>query len=225
MGVPESPARDEDDQPRRPWWALSVLTMITVAAVTITIFLLDTTPKRPQSIDLAGPTPSATAFPSTSPTAAPSITRHLARTPARRPSTSPVAPTSRAVAAPVARPATVGRRSTPPQAAGPCAGASSCMVPGDGGLAAALNAARAQRGSPPASVTVSNAAQQCALALGCNSQYALQAEPAQDGAAAVRDLLAESGSEWLLAPGTSAVGVGWAYSATYGYVAVLLRAG
>ena len=223
VGVSPRPSVDEDDEPRRPWWALSVLTMVTVAVVTITVFLFDS-PKHPQGIDRPVPTPSATAFPSTS-TPTPGATHRATRTPTHRPTSSAVVSTSRAVAARVAPPPTVMRTSTAARPAGPCAGSSPCVVPGDGGVGSALNTARAQRGSPPVPVAVSGAAQQCAIALGCNGQYALQAERAQDGAAAVRDLLAESGSDWLLAPGTPAIGVGWAYSATYGYVVVLLRAG
>jgi hypothetical protein len=220
--VPPSPP-EEDRDARRPWWALSVLTMLTVLAVTVTIFLLDTAPRRPQTIDISVPTPSATSIPTAHPRVKPSATRHATRTPARHPSTSATAPTR--VAAPVAPPPTVVRPPTPPRAAGPCGAAAKCVVPGDGGLAAAIDAARAQRGAAPVTVVVSGDAQQCALALGCSGQYALQAEPAQNGAAAVRDLGADPGSGWLLAPGTSAIGVGWAYIATYGYVAVLLRAG
>lgn len=102
-----------------------------------------------------------------------------------------------------------------PAASGnPCPAVTSCVVTGDGGAIAALNAFRAANGAPPAAVSVTTNAQTCALNKGggptCVPHYAWTSVPTQAGAQAITKI--ESfGKAWMLDAKAQSFSVGWAY--------------
>ena len=110
-------------------------------------------------------------------------------------------------------------------AGNPCPGAPACIVPGDGGAIAAVNAYRAAHHEPPVPDGVSNGAQACALMRGsgatCVPHYAFTTLASQDGTLAVTKM-AEFASSWLLDPGISSMSVGWAFVGGQ-YECVLLK--
>lgn len=108
----------------------------------------------------------------------------------------------------------------------PCSDAPTCIVSGDGGALAAVNAFRAQHGLSAVTGGVTPNAQTCAQNKGsgptCVPHYAWTALPEQDGAKAVAKIAA-FGSDWLLDRSTQTVSVGWAYVGGQ-YECVLLKA-
>ena len=101
-----------------------------------------------------------------------------------------------------------------PGTGNPCPGAPACVVPGDGGVIAAVNAYRAAHHEPPVPGEVSEAAQTCALLKGsgasCVPHYAFTSLQTQDGTLAVGKI-AEFASPWLLDQGISTMSAGWAF--------------
>jgi hypothetical protein len=108
----------------------------------------------------------------------------------------------------------------------PCSSSATCVVDGDGGALAAVNAFRTGHGLPAVTGGVSANAQTCAENKGsgstCVPHYAWTAVPNQNGARAVAKIAA-FGSDWLLDRGTQTVTVGWAYVGGQ-YECVLLKA-
>lgn len=108
----------------------------------------------------------------------------------------------------------------------PCPAATDCVVDGDGGALAAVNAYRAGHGMGAVTGGVSSNAQACAQNKGsgptCVPHFAWTALPDQNGATAVAKIAA-FGSGWLLDRSTQTVSVGWAYVAGQ-YECVLLKA-
>jgi hypothetical protein len=86
-------------------------------------------------------------------------------------------------------------------------------VAGDGGISAALDAARKTRGAGPVRGTLSPVAQRCAASGGaqCPGQYAVQTATAQSGQQAIAALDGSQGNAWLFAPATATLQIGWAY--------------
>lgn len=123
-------------------------------------------------------------------------------------------------------------RSTPSTPAGairhgnPCSASATCVVNGDGGALAAVNAFRTGHGLPAVTGGVSANAQTCAQNKGsgstCVPHYAWTSLPNQNGAKAVAKIAA-FGSDWLLDRSTQTVSVGWAYVGG-AYECVLLKA-
>jgi hypothetical protein len=116
--------------------------------------------------------------------------------------------------------------SKPTRTGNPCESATSCVVSGDGGALAAVNAVRAAHDLPAVSGGVSSNAQTCAQNRGggstCVPHYAWTSLPAQNGAKAVTKIAQFSG-DWLLDPNTTTVNVGWAYTGG-AYECALLKA-
>lgn len=108
----------------------------------------------------------------------------------------------------------------------PCPSSSTCVVDGDGGALAAVNAYRTSHGLSAVNGGVSPNAQTCAQNKGsgptCVPHYAWTSLPAQNGAKAVAKIAA-FGSDWLLDRSTQTVSVGWAYVGGQ-YECVLLKA-
>ena len=108
----------------------------------------------------------------------------------------------------------------------PCPSSPSCVVNGDGGALAAVNAYRTSHGLAAVTGGVSPNAQTCAQNKGsgptCVPHYAWTSLPAQNGAKAVAKIAA-FGSDWLLDSSTQTVSVGWAYVGG-AYECVLLKA-
>ena len=113
-----------------------------------------------------------------------------------------------------------------PGAGNPCPSAPACVVPGDGGAIAAVNAYRAAHHLPAVPGDVSDAAQTCAMLKGggstCVPHYAFTALASQDGTLAIGKI-AQFASPWLLDPGISTMSAGWAYVDGQ-YECVLLKA-
>lgn len=115
---------------------------------------------------------------------------------------------------------------TPGATGNPCPSAPACVVPGDGGAMAAVNAYRAAHHLPAVPGEVSQAAQTCALHNGsgdtCVPHYAYTALASQDGTLAIGKI-SQFASSWLLDPGVSTMSAGWAYVGGQ-YECVLLKA-
>ncbi|HEU5007789.1 MAG TPA: hypothetical protein VFT67_12505 [Jatrophihabitantaceae bacterium] len=166
-------------------------------------------------------------------------TRHAANIlpPVQTPASSPhhsvgAQSTSRGPHSAASSPAETSSSASPTGPAGvprhgnPCASSSTCVVDGDGGALAAVNAYRTSHGLAAVTGGVSPNAQTCAQNKGsgptCVPHYAWTALPAQNGAKAVAKIAA-FGSDWLLDSSTQTVSVGWAYVDGQ-YECVLLKA-
>jgi hypothetical protein len=140
--------------------------------------------------------------------------------------TSPASPTS-AAASTSSSPTDTASSSTPAtvRSGNPCTGAATCVVDGDGGAVAAVNAYRAQHHLPPVPGTVTANAQTCALHSGggatCVPHYAWTSMRTQDGTAAITKIASFAGP-WLLDAKMSSFSVGWAYAGG-SYQCVLLK--
>jgi hypothetical protein len=108
----------------------------------------------------------------------------------------------------------------------PCPSSAPCVVDGDGGALAAVDAYRTAHGLPAVPGDVTHNAQVCALNRGngstCVPHYAWTSVPAQDGAKAVGKITG-FGSDWLLDKSIKTISVGWAY-VNGAYECVLLKA-
>lgn len=165
--------------------------------------------------------------------------RHAANIlpPVQTPSTAPHHSVGAAGTSRSAHPATSSRNATSSSAAptgavgairhgNPCPSSTACVVDGDGGALAAVNAYRTSHGLAAVNGGVSPNAQTCAQNKGsgptCVPHYAWTSLPAQNGAKAVAKIAA-FGSDWLLDGSTQTVSVGWAYVDGQ-YECVLLKA-
>lgn len=125
------------------------------------------------------------------------------------------------------QPTTGGASTTPAtiRSGNPCTGAATCVVDGDGGAVAAVNAYRSDHHLPPVPGSVTTGAQTCALHNGggstCVPHYAWTSVAKQDGAAAVTKIAGFAGP-WLLDAKMSSFSVGWAYVGG-SYQCVLLK--
>lgn len=217
-----STEEDDDTRARRhAVWGLTVLVLLAVLVISVTLFFTGTPGgEHGERIDLGVPTAVPTATHSAAPTAS------AASTPAVRSSTPPRSrPTTHAVhrtataSASTTAPAPV-RAPSPSRPAGntnvpaaPCAGQAPCTVAGDGGISAALDAARRAHGAAPVRASVSPLAQRCAASGGaqCSGQYAVQTATAQSGRQAVAALGSSADNGWLFDPATVSLQIGWAY--------------
>jgi hypothetical protein len=217
-----STEEDDDARARRhAVWGLSVLVLLAVLVISVTLFFTGTSGgKHGEHIDLGIPTPPPTATQPASPTtSAPATAAARSSTPPSRQPTSHAARRTATASVPATQTAPVHSPSPSRPAANthvpaaPCSGAAPCAVAGDGGIAAALDAARQARGSAPVHASVSALAQECAASGGaqCTGQYAVQTATAQSGRQAVAALAASPDNAWLFAPATAALQVGWAY--------------
>jgi hypothetical protein len=217
-----STEEDDDARARRhAVWGLSVLVLLSVLVISVTLFFAGTPGgEHRQRIDLGIPTSVPTTTPSAAPTTSaattPTVrstppTRQPTRTPARQSTAAPSTTTS--APAPVHAPSPSRPAGNIDVPAVPCAGHTPCTVPGDGGMSAALNAARSAQGSGPVRLNLTPLAQRCAASGGgaCQGQYAVQTATAQSGRQAVSALAASADNGWLFAPATATLQVGWAY--------------
>jgi hypothetical protein len=97
-----------------------------------------------------------------------------------------------------------------------CPSRAPCALSGDGGnLLGAINAFRAAHGKSAITGSTSEAAQKCAVGSGdgpsCPADYSWEPVPKLDGAAAVKKIVNNGGSSWLLDAHLKSVTVGWAY--------------
>lgn len=205
LDAPEYDA--EANRRRRAIWGLTVLACVAIIFVSLLILFG------------GGGGPSSHATANAVPTG-PAVTYESgshASTSASRAATSSSAATS---AAP-----TTSLPASPARSGNPCGGQSTCLVDGDGGALAALNAFRAQHGLPPVAGGVSANAQTCALNQGsgstCVPHYAWTGVPTQNGAQAIQKI-AQFGSSWMLDSGIQRIDIGWAYVGGQ-YQCVLLK--
>jgi hypothetical protein len=212
--LPE-PGYDPDiDDPgasrRRALWVMVVLACLALIVGCLMVLLGGGSGPKQHHINLLPPvhTPSSSA-----PRATQSGAAGRSTSPSTGTATSPSLATSTAPAG-------------PPRRGNPCAGSSSCVVGGDGGALAAVNAYRTAHGVPAVPGGVSSNAQICAQDKGsgptCVPHYAWTALADQNGARAVRKI-ADFGSDWLLDQSVKTISVGWAYVGGQ-YECVLLKA-
>jgi hypothetical protein len=193
---------------RHALWALVVLGCVALIVGCLMV-LLGGGGKQHRAIDIMPPvqTPTTT----TSHSVAAARSSHAAPGPAGNPTSSLALSTS---------PAGTIRHGNP------CSPASACIVDGDGGALAAVNAFRTGHGLAAVAGGVSPNAQTCARNKGsgptCVPHYAWTALPDQNGAKAVAKI-ASFGSSWLLDRSTKTINVGWAYLGGQ-YECVLLKA-
>ena len=100
--------------------------------------------------------------------------------------------------------------------AGRCPSTAPCVVAGDGGAVAALNAFRTSHGRAVVPGAATGPAQQCALSQGngpsCAPHFAWQPVPTRDGTKVISMIASRNdGVAWLLDPDMTAFRVGWAY--------------
>jgi len=206
-------SNDDDDAEsrasrRHALWALVVLGCLAVI-VGCLMLLLGGGGNQHRAINIMPPVQTPTTTPSRS--VAGASTSHSAHGATGTPSSSTALPTS---------------SGGPVRRGNPCAGAPACIVDGDGGALAAVNAFRTGHGLSAVAGGVSPNAQTCAQNKGsgptCVPHYAWTALPDQNGAKAVAKIAA-FGSNWLLDRSTRTVSVGWAYLGGQ-YECVLLKA-
>ncbi len=234
-------AGERADTRRHALWGLSVLGLLAVLVITLTVFFSGTPGghgDHHQRIQLGIPTVLAppTGRPTGMSGTATPTRRHRAVTSAKH-AHSPTRAALASTTAPSTAPATSApATSAPPgtadapqgaSASRPCTGSRPCTVDGDGGVGAALNAARRHDGVPAATIRITAAAQQCAASGGgqCPGQYAVQTAGSQNGRRAVAALASDSGNSWLFSAQAGAVQIGWAYLPSLGEYVVALLAG
>jgi hypothetical protein len=204
LDAPESDA--DANRRRRAIWGLTVLAFVAIIFVSLLILFGGG----------SGPSdhPTANAVPT-----GPAVT-YTSRAPASTSASSAATSRTSTSTAP-----TTSLPARPARAGNPCDGQSSCLVAGDGGALAALNAFRAQHGLPPVAGGVSANAQTCALNQGsgstCVPHYAWTGVPTQDGAKAI-EKISQFGSSWMLDTGIQRIDIGWAYVGGQ-YQCVLLK--
>ncbi|MEO6887181.1 MAG: hypothetical protein ABI232_12985 [Jatrophihabitantaceae bacterium] len=188
--LPDIEDWDEDAEPSRSraLWAIVVLGCIALIVASLMV-LLGGGSKDPN----AGPGPQPL---DTGTNAMTSQTATEGRTPDSTTATSSSSP------------------AVPPASGDPCPAAKSCVVTGDGGAIAALNAFRTKNGVAPVAAAVTANAQTCAMNKGggaaCVPHYAWTSVPTQSGTLAITKI--ESfGKAWMLDPKAQSFNVGWAY--------------
>lgn len=221
LGEPLAPLPEPGDDPdsddpgasrRRALWVMVVLACLALIVGCLMVLLGGGGSSKQHHVDLLPPVHT----PSSTPTrAGPTQSEPAARSPS--PSTGSATSPS----------LDTGTEPTgPPRRGDPCAGAGSCVVDGDGGALAAVNAYRSAHGLPAVPGGVTSNAQLCAEHEGngptCVPHYAWTAVADQDGAKAVRKIVG-FGSAWLLDRSTTTISVGWAYVGGQ-YECVLLKA-
>ena len=210
------PISDDDDRRsrRHALWALLVLGCLALIVGCLMVLLGGGGGEKP-AVNLLPPVQTPTQSPSTShgPTSRASTGHAVAglSTSAGLPTPADSLPTS--PAGPVRR-------------GDPCPTSAPCVVDGDGGALAAVDAYRSAHGMTAVPGGVTTNAQVCARRRGtgptCVPHYAWTSLGDQDGAKAVAKI-ASFGSGWLLDPKTTAISVGWAYVGGQ-YECVLLKA-
>lgn len=208
---------------RHALWSLTVLVLLAVLVVAVTLFFSGTPGSRHDDrielgIPTSGPTTPRTAAPTVSTASPPGArsstpVRRDPGTGARHSTASSPTGTSAPASTRAPSPALTRPAGNVAVADAPCTGSTPCLVAGDGGIAAALNASRHAHGTGPAGVAVTSLAQRCAASGGaeCPGQYAIQTADAPSGRQAVASLAASPGNDWLFGPGTVSLQAGWAY--------------
>jgi hypothetical protein len=217
LGDPLAPLPEPDlDDPRasrrRALWVMVVLACLALIVGCLMVLLGGGSSPKQHHIDLLPPVQT----PASSPT-------HAGRTHSQSAGRS-LAPSHGATTSPALDTGT--EPAGPPRRGNPCAGAESCVVDGDGGALAAVNAYRTAHGAPAVPGGVTSNAQVCAEHKGtgptCVPHYAWTSLADQDGAKAVRKI-ADFGRDWLLDPSVKTISVGWSYVGGQ-YECVLLKA-
>ena len=136
----------------------------------------------------------------------------LSQLPSEPPSSPSTTPSTTA-ASTSASSSTAPTSPVPTSTGNPCGAAKSCAVPGDAGqLVAAINRFRTGHGRAAVTGTVTQQAQQCAVAQGngpaCAPSYAWEPVPTQDGPKAAGLV----SPQWLLDPAMKSFQIGWAYT-------------
>ncbi len=208
-----SPSGEEEAASRRrALWGLVVLVAIGVLVGSLMVFLGRSHTGRGGD-GLAGGAPTASSQPAVS-----AVTSQ----------TSPPA------ASPTSLQAASSRPPSQTGTASRCPSAAPCVLPGDGGAVAALNAFRTSHGLPAVPGTATSQAQQCALNQGdgpsCAPHYAWQPVSTREGAQVISMIASRSdGMAWLLDPSMTSFSVGWAFAPGAGgsgqYECAILKVG
>jgi hypothetical protein len=203
------PETGESDMRRRAAWLLGMLVLAAALFVTLMVAFLGTSDGSHHTASVDAPqlteAPSGTG-PSTSPAGG-----HSTSTTGAQSSRSSGSSSSTSAA----------------PGATSCPGHAACILNGDvGDAVAAINSYRTQHGQTSVPVTITAAAQQCALNNGnnCTGGWAETELATPDGKQAVTKILQFA---HLAEPTISSVGVGWAYDpgAKEYYFAVVLKQG
>ncbi len=194
---PEPGDPPESDTRRRAAWLLGMLAVVAALFVTLMVTLLGTSKGGGHRgvADIDPPSSTAGSSTAAADSHGPSRATSAPSTPGTTASGSPTVPAS----------------GTSPVGSVTCPTNKPCVLTGDAGNAIpAINAYRAAHGQAVVPVTVSPAAQQCALTNGstCNGSWAETNVPSLSGTKAV-DKIAERAR--VLDPGLKAIEVGWAY--------------